>query len=148
MAQRTVVATNESASLWNYTLAPGKQRWLSLFDLRRSESGYCAGWTNEEVDVLRKALLKFGVGNWTAVIESGCLPGKTTVQINIQTQRMLGQQSTAEFAGLHLDVTTIGQKNSLRQGQDIKRKGGVIVNMGDKLQRDEIRRRIEENRIL
>src|SRR5262249_7308776 len=53
------------------------------------------GWTEEEVEVLRNALLKFGVGNWAKIIESQCLAGKTVAQMNLQTQRMLGQQSTA-----------------------------------------------------
>src|SRR5690349_1090229 len=39
--------------------------------------------------------MKFGVGNWSKIIESNCLVGKTNAQMNLQTQRMLGQQSTA-----------------------------------------------------
>ena len=57
--------------------------------------GVFVGWTEEEVNILHKALMKFGVGNWSQIIESGCLPGKTNAQLNNQTQRMLGQQSTA-----------------------------------------------------
>jgi hypothetical protein len=72
---RNCVRFCDSASLWNCTLSPG--------------------WTREEVDVLKMALIKFGVGNWLAIMESGCLPGKTVSQLNNQTQRMLGQQSTA-----------------------------------------------------
>jgi hypothetical protein len=49
--------------------------------------------------MLRKAVLKFGVGNWKEVLSCGCLPGKTNAQLNLQLQRMLGQQSTAEFQG-------------------------------------------------
>lgn len=48
-----------------------------------------------EAEVLRKALMKFGIGNWSKIIESNCLVGKTNAQMNLQTQRMLGQQSTA-----------------------------------------------------
>ncbi|KAJ2642704.1 hypothetical protein GGH99_008686 [Coemansia sp. RSA 1285] len=119
--QRNVVRSNDSASLWNCTLSPG--------------------WTQEEVQILRKALLRFGVGNWMKIIESECLPGKTIAQMNLQTQRMLGQQSTAEFNGLHIDALQIGQINSTKQGPEIKRKNNCIVNTGGKLTRDEIEKR-------
>lgn len=72
---RNVLRSNDSASLWNCTLSPG--------------------WSREEADILRNALMKFGVGNWKDIVESGCLPGKNPAQLNLQTQRMLGQQSTA-----------------------------------------------------
>ncbi|KAG0297527.1 hypothetical protein BGZ96_006036 [Linnemannia gamsii] len=125
---RNILRSNDSASLWNYTVAPG--------------------WSINEAEVLRKALMKFGVGNWSKIIESNCLVGKTNAQMNLQTQRMLGQQSTAEFAGLHIDPRVIGQKNSLIQGDHIRRKNGCIVNTGAKLSREEIRRRVAENREL
>ena len=54
-----------------------------------------AGWTNEEVAVLKLALMKFGVGQWKEIVDSGCLPGKLIQQLNGQTQRLLGQQSLA-----------------------------------------------------
>ncbi|KAF9585807.1 hypothetical protein BGW38_000659 [Lunasporangiospora selenospora] len=123
---RNILRSNDSASLWNYTVAPG--------------------WSINEAEILRKALMKFGVGNWSKIIESNCLVGKTNAQMNLQTQRMLGQQSTAEFAGLHIDPRLIGQKNSLIQGEHIRRKNGCIVNTGAKLSREEIRRRIAENK--
>ncbi|KAF9934387.1 hypothetical protein FBU30_002211 [Linnemannia zychae] len=123
---RNILRSNDSASLWNYTVAPG--------------------WSIHEAEVLRKALMKFGIGNWSKIIESNCLVGKTNAQMNLQTQRMLGQQSTAEFAGLHIDPRVIGQKNSLIQGEHIRRKNGCIVNTGAKLSREEIRRRVAENK--
>lgn len=119
---------NESASLWNSTLSPG--------------------WTGEEMQILRLALMRLGVGNWSGIIESGCLPGKTTAQLNNQTQRMLGQQSTAEFAGLHMDVLKVGEINSRLEGPGITRKSGMIINTGDRLTTGEKRKRIEENRVL
>ncbi|KAG0359582.1 hypothetical protein BG005_000531 [Podila minutissima] len=122
---RNILRSNDSASLWNYTVAPG--------------------WNVNEAEVLRKALMRFGIGNWSKIIESNCLVGKTNAQMNLQTQRMLGQQSTAEFAGLHIDPRVIGQKNSLIQGDHIRRKNGCIVNTGAKLSREEIRRRVAEN---
>jgi hypothetical protein len=39
--------------------------------------------------------MKFGVGDWKAIFESNCLPGKTNAQMNLQLQRLLGQQSTS-----------------------------------------------------
>ncbi|KAG0328513.1 hypothetical protein BG000_000454 [Podila horticola] len=125
---RNILRSNDSASLWNYTVAPG--------------------WNVNEAEVLRKALMRFGIGNWSKIIESNCLVGKTNAQMNLQTQRMLGQQSTAEFAGLHIDPRVIGQKNSLVQGDHIRRKNGCIVNTGAKLSREEIRRRVAENKEL
>ncbi|OBZ85093.1 hypothetical protein A0J61_06856 [Choanephora cucurbitarum] len=123
---RNVLRSNDSASLWNCTLSPG--------------------WTDQESDVLRKALMKFGIGNWSKIIESGCLPGKTNAQMNLQLQRLLGQQSTAEFAGLHIDPKVVGAKNALIQGPDIKRKNGCIVNTGGKVSREELKRRIVANK--
>ncbi|CAG8632607.1 1543_t:CDS:2 [Rhizophagus irregularis] len=107
---RNVLRSNDSASLWNCTLSPG--------------------WSREECDILRKALMKYGIGNWAQIIASNCLPGKTNAQMNLQLQRMLGQQSTAEFAGLHVDPLVIGEKNSKIQGPNIKRKNNCIVNTG------------------
>ncbi|KAJ1645366.1 hypothetical protein J3B02_001206 [Coemansia erecta] len=124
--QRNIVRSNDSASLWNCTLSPG--------------------WTQDEVQVLRKALMKFGVGNWMKIIESGCLPGKTIAQMNLQTQRMLGQQSTAEFNGLHIDALQVGALNSTKQGPDIKRKNNCIVNTGGKLTREEVEKRRKAHR--
>lgn len=96
-----------------------------------------------DVEILRKALMHFGVGNWSAMISSGCLPGKTIGQLNSQTQRLLGQQSTAEYADLHIDVLQVGADNAKR---DAIRKAGIIVNMGRPLSREEIKIKIEENR--
>ncbi|PVU89260.1 hypothetical protein BB561_005467 [Smittium simulii] len=124
---RNVVRANDSASLWNCTLSPG--------------------WTNDEVAVLRQALIKFGIGNWAKIIESECLLGKTIAQMNLQTQRMLGQQSTAEFSGLHIDPFIIGELNSKKVGPNIKRKNGFIVNTEGKQSREDIIQRRKENRV-
>jgi len=72
---RNILRPNDSTSLWNCTLSPG--------------------WTQEESDILRDALIYYGIGNWKDIIEHGCLPDKTNAQMNLQLQRMLGQQSTA-----------------------------------------------------
>ena len=44
---------------------------------------------------------------------------------------MLGQQSLAEFLGLHLDIDAIAKKN--KANRKASRKMGLIVNRGDKL---------------
>ncbi|CAM0136528.1 unnamed protein product [Umbelopsis sp. WA50703] len=123
---RNVLRSNDSASLWNCTLSPG--------------------WTEEESETLRKALMLFGIGNWAKIIESDCLPGKTNAQMNLQLQRLLGQQSTAEFASLHIDPKVIGERNSKIQGPDIKRKNNCIVNTGGKLSREELKQRVLKNK--
>ncbi|CAO3587420.1 unnamed protein product [Absidia cylindrospora] len=66
--------------------------------------------------------------------------------MNLQLQRLLGQQSTAEFAGLHIDPKVIGEQNSRIQGPEIRRKNNTIVNTGDKLSREELRERIAKNK--
>lgn len=141
---RNVLRSNDSASLWNCTLSPG--------------------WTDEESETLRKALMKFGIGNWAKIIDSNCLPGKTNAQMNLQLQRLLGQQSTAgkkktcffsrvlisfffvEFASLHIDPKVVGAKNAKIQGSHIKRKNNCIVNTGGKLSREELKQRVISNR--
>ncbi len=45
MAGNHMVA--ESKSLWNYSLSPG--------------------WTKEEVEILKLALMKFGIGKWNQI---------------------------------------------------------------------------------
>jgi hypothetical protein len=45
-----------SRSLWNYALSPG--------------------WTAQEVEILKIALMKFGIGRWKIIVESDCLPTK------------------------------------------------------------------------
>ena len=74
------------------------------------------------------------------------IQGKTNAQLNSQLQRMLGQQSTAEFQGLHIDPLVIGRLNCLKQGPEIKRKSGMIVNTGGKPTREELKRKIQENK--
>jgi len=46
----------QSASLWNISLSPG--------------------WSALEMKMLRVAIMKFGIGRWTALYKSGVLPGK------------------------------------------------------------------------
>jgi len=39
------------------------------------------GWTEEEVSILKLALMRFGVGRWRKIVKSQCLPGKSIGQI-------------------------------------------------------------------
>ena len=94
MASKTILSS-DSKSLWNFTLSPGAPTPI-LRGPRAPPNPSPApqsGWTHEETDVLHHTLMKFGVGNWKAVIAEKVLPGKTIAQLVCQTQRLLGQQS-------------------------------------------------------
>ena len=114
---------NDSKSLWNYTLSPG--------------------WTAKEVEVFRLALMKFGMGRWTAIVSSNVLPGKTVGQLNNQMQRMIGQQSTNEFQGLFLDPRLVFEANVTKEGV---RKNGCLINVGKNPTREDVRRKRGENK--
>jgi hypothetical protein len=47
----------------------------------------------------------------------------------MQTQRLLGQQSLAEFMGLHLDLEVIYHDNMKKTG--VLRKNNFIINTND-----------------
>ena len=47
----------------------------------------------------------------------------------------MGQQSLAEFLGLHLDIEAIAKRN--KANRNATRKMGLIVNTGDKLTSEE-----------
>ena len=38
-------------------------------------------------------LMKFGMGQWIKILDTGLLPGKLIQQLNGQAQRMVGQQA-------------------------------------------------------
>ncbi|KAJ3006400.1 UNVERIFIED_CONTAM: hypothetical protein HDU68_004090 [Siphonaria sp. JEL0065] len=102
------------------------------------------GWSTPEEDILCKALMKFGVGNWRAILDSNCLPGKNPAQMYLQTQRILGQQSISEFTGLHVDCRAIGTFNKSRI--DVVRKNRLITNAGVKLTREELSKKVKLNK--
>lgn len=56
------------------------------------------GWTKEEAQILKLCLMKYGVGRWVQILDTGLLPGKLIQQLNGQTQRLIGQQSLAGMA--------------------------------------------------
>ena len=115
-------AKAHSKSLYNVSIAPG--------------------WTQEEVEILRLALQKFGIGKWCALEKSQCLPSKTIQQMYLQTQRMLGQQSLAAYMGLHVNIRQVFEDNMKKPGL---RKYNCLVNEGDKLTAEMKRRLIAEN---
>jgi hypothetical protein len=69
------------------------------------------GWTNQEAETFRRAVIKFGVGNWRDIVDSGCLKGKTNAQMNMLLQRMLGQQS---IAGLFSFGETVNPRENFK----------------------------------
>ncbi|PRP75806.1 hypothetical protein PROFUN_08800 [Planoprotostelium fungivorum] len=121
-----VVRSADSPSLWNYTLSPG--------------------WTKEEIEVLRLTTMKWGVGCWVKLCKSNCLPGKSASQLNLQLQRLMGQQSLAEYVGVHLDPRDVWASNNEKQGPDYRRKNGCIINTGNNPTREERLVKIEDNR--
>ena len=116
----------DSKSLHNYTLSPG--------------------WTKAEVEILQIALMKFGIGKWKKIQKTNILPSKTISQMNLQTQRLLGQQSLAEFMGLHVDTRKVFADNQLKQGPEIQRKNNFIINTGDNMTAEEREVRIKTNK--
>lgn len=78
--------------------------------------------------------MRFGVGQWLAILNTGLLPGKLIQQLNGQTQRMLGQQSLAAYSGLKVDIDAIRADNEKRK--DVLRKGGLIIYQGPTPNRD------------
>ncbi|KAK8796710.1 hypothetical protein WA588_000838 [Blastocystis sp. NMH] len=115
--------SSDSKSLWNVSVAPG--------------------WTKPEIEVLRLALMKYGIGSWNQLVQMRILPGKTVSQIVCQAQRLVGQQSLKEFLRLHADVFVIGRENSKRTG--VCRKNGIIINDGHNPTVEEIRKKREAN---
>ncbi|KAJ3404036.1 hypothetical protein HDU80_003381 [Chytriomyces hyalinus] len=123
-ANGAVAVLNDSPSLWNTSLNQG--------------------WTKAEEDILCSAILRYGVGNWRAILDSGCLPGKNPSQMYLQTQRILGQQSISEFTGLHVDCRAIGEFN--RGRVDVVRKNRLINNQGGRPSKEELQRKVKENK--
>ena len=116
MADTAGPKIGDARSLWNFTPSPG--------------------WTKDECATLRLCLMKFGIGRWMQIVESGVLPGKQIQQLNGQTQRLLGQQSLAEYTGMHVDVDRIREENNTKTGPEIYRKSGLITNTGGKLKKE------------
>ena len=92
--------------------------------------------------------MKYGVGRWTKIALSECLPTKNIQQMYLQSQRLFGQQSMAEFVGCHLDIEAIYLRNLERRSDTTGRyqlKHGLITNMGDNFSKKEIAQKRLEN---
>lgn len=100
----------------------------SLCSLYRWNFTPSPGWTKEEAHLLKLCLMKFGIGRWVQILDTGLLPGKLIQQLNGQTQRLLGQQSLAAYTGLQVDIDRIRADNEART--DAPRKAGLIINTG------------------
>lgn len=125
MAELAGPKIGDARSLWNFTPSPG--------------------WSRDEAHALRLCLKKFGVGKWIQIVDSGVLPGKQIQQLNGQTQRLLGQQSLAEYSGMCVDIDAIRADNNAKQGSEIYRKSGLITNQGGKLGKDALKALREAN---
>lgn len=105
--------------------------------------------------------MKYGVGRWVQILDTGLLPGKLIQQLNGQTQRLIGQQSlagmasclmcfvqygaqpvfgidyfplSAAYTGLQVDIDRIRADNAERT--DVERKSGLIIWSGRKYMLD------------
>ncbi|ETO22676.1 hypothetical protein RFI_14517 [Reticulomyxa filosa] len=158
----------DSQSLWNFTLSPGKQCSFSFFVqspknniIQTSDGPFDIGWSQEEANVLRFAVMKYGCGNWKQIMKH--FPAKTCGQLNLQTQRLFGQQSLAaliqimshrniscilrtEFYKLHIDPRCIKEKND--QVEHVQRKNGCIINTGDNITAEQKMERRNQNKAL
>jgi len=120
------ILSSESPSLWNCTLSPG--------------------WGAEDIQTLRMAIAKFGLGHWTSIIQQGSLPEKTPAQLSIQTQRLLGQQSLGDFMDINLDTDHVLLDNLRKTGDGIIRKSGSIINTGNNPTPKERQKNIQDNK--
>ena len=66
--------------------------------------------------------------------------------MNLQTQRLLGQQSLAEFMGLHVDLRRVFLDNSRKTGPEIQRKNNFIINTGNNLTTEDREQRLQINK--
>jgi len=107
---------NDSKSLWNYTLSPG--------------------WGGFDAHILRLALMRYGCGAWRDINKH--FPLKTCGQLNLQTQRLFGQQALAEFQRVHIDPNRIKVINDKIDGF---RKNTCLINTGKNVSAQEAQKR-------
>eukprot|EP01084_Bolivina_argentea_P145967 255709_1 len=99
---------NDSKSLWNYTLSPG--------------------WSGFDAHILRLAIIKYGCGSWRDIGRH--FPLKNCNQLNLQTQRLFGQQALAEFNKVNIDPNHVRIVNDEVKGF---RKNQCLINTGNNL---------------
>jgi len=113
--------SNDSKSLWNYTLSPG--------------------WGAFDAHILRLAVMRYGCGAWKDINRH--FPLKTCGQLNLQTQRLFGQQALAEFNKLHIDPRRVAVINDAIDGF---RKNSCLINTGNNLTAEQRGKRQAENK--
>lgn len=79
--------------------------------------------------------MKYGCGAWRQIGRH--FPLKCCGQLNLQTQRLFGQQALAEFSKVHIDPNRIKVENDKIEGF---RKNTCLINTGNNLTK------IEENK--
>ena len=72
------------------------------------------GWFDIEKEILRVAIIKYGVGNFEKIRVH--LPGKSRQQIYTMIQRIVAKQSLAEYHGIHLDILLVRKANIEKYG--------------------------------
>ena len=93
--------------------------------------------------------MKYGIGRWSKICATECLPTKNISQMYMQTQRLLGQQSLAEFMGLHIDLESVYIRNLERRKEvgngrwEIKY--GLLINSGDNYSKKDVEKWKLEN---
>jgi len=110
--------SNDSKSLWNFTLSPG--------------------WSQFDAHILRLGLMRYGCGSWRDIGRH--FPLKNCGQLNLQTQRLFGQQALAEFQKVHIDPNPIKVANDKIEGF---RKNTCLINTGNNVTAKENARRKE-----
>jgi len=112
--------SNDSKSLWNFTLSPG--------------------WSQFDAHILRLGLMRYGCGSWRDIGRH--FPLKNCGQLNLQTQRLFGQQALAEFQKVHIDPNQIKVVNDKIDGF---RKNTCLINTGNNVSSAENQRRREQH---
>merc|ERR1712130_1051786 len=103
-------------SLWNYTLSPG--------------------WSVFDAHILRLAIMKYGCGAWRQIGRH--FPLKGCGQLNLQTQRLFGQQALAEFSKAHIDPNRLKVENDKIEGF---RKNTCLINTGNNLTLEQLKKK-------
>ena len=80
--------------------------------------------------------MRYGCGAWREINKH--FPLKTCGQLNLQTQRLFGQQALAEFNKVHIDPSRIKAINDKKEGF---RKNTCLINEGNNLTAEENQRR-------
>ena len=91
-----------------------------------------SGFTELDAHTLRLAVIKYGCGDWKNIGRH--FPRKTHGQLNLQTQRLFGQQALAEFQKVHIDPSRIWKINENIEGF---RKQRCLINTGLSLTREQ-----------